>query len=185
MFNYHRRHCSCAQKWPEAFGCWNIQHARLLFGLCLNVLSKVKWFEDLKHQTSLKRRFQILSVLASKLWPNFTWQGVVFCLILTWDVLWWQWREPGNRGWWVMDTKCTASAGCLCFGADGPPHCSLHVPRSSSAVPVLRATGAGGEHLEFLCSHRRVLWDFFYRVWLSVELFSPPSGLLLGSSASL
>lgn len=35
------------------------------------------------------------------------------------------------------------------------------VPRFSSVVPVLRAAGAGGEHLELLCSHVWVMWGFF------------------------
>lgn len=55
------------------------------------------------------------------------------------------------------------------------------VPRFSSVVPVLRA--AGGEHLELLCSHVWVMWGFFPRQTLSVELFSAPPGLLRGSSA--
>lgn len=49
----------------------------------------------------------------------------------------------------------------------------LHTARPgvppSSAVSVLRATGAGGEHLELLCSHCQAAWDFSDRVWLSVE----------------
>lgn len=57
------------------------------------------------------------------------------------------------------------------------------VPRFSSVVPVLRAAGAGGEHLELLCSHVWVMWVFFPRQTLSVELFSAPPGLLRGSSA--
>lgn len=36
------------------------------------------------------------------------------------------------------------------------------VPRFSSVVPVLRAAGAGGEHLELLCSHVWVMWGFFF-----------------------
>lgn len=50
------------------------------------------------------------------------------------------------------------------------------VPPFSSVVPVFRA--AGGGHLEFLCCHHRVLGDFSDRLWLSVELFSTPPGLL-------
>lgn len=137
--------------------------------------------------------FQILSVLTSKLWPNFTWQDVVFCLIqkncsfgrgsgLTWDALWRQWGELGNRGWWVMDTECAARACCLCCGADGPPHCSARCPsfliccpspqsrrsrRRTFGVFVLPSPGVVG----FLRRSLAICWIVFRTAWFVVRLF--------------
>lgn len=202
MFNYHRKHYSHAQKWPEASVCWNIQQSRLHFGLHFNLLSSllVKWFYLQMDSKSFKAGkqlcriggagFQILSVLTSKLWPNFTWQNAVFCLIqkiallaeeavsrgMQCDDNEGNWGTEGG-GWWIPRARLECAA-CV-VEQMGLHTAQPSVPCSSSAVPVFRAAGAGGEHLEFLCLCCRVF------VWLSVELFSSPPGLLWSSCAFL
>lgn len=59
----------------------------------------------------------------------------------------------------------------------------------ASPVPHLLSQSSEPQEQEeniwsFLCSRRGLMWDFSDRVWLSVELFSAPPGLLRSSSAS-
>lgn len=69
-----------------------------------------------------------------------------------------------------MDAECGLEHAARVLEQMGLHTARPGVPPSSSAVPVLRATGAGGAHLEFLCSHCQAAWDLSDRVWLSVEL---------------
>lgn len=175
MFNYHRKHYSHAQKWPEASVSWNIQHFRLLFGLHLNLLSSLlmKWVYLQMDSKSFKTGkqhcliwgagFQILSVLTSKLWPDFTWQDAVFRLIqkialLAEETVSRGMQRDDNEGnwgteggeWWIQRARLECAA---CVVEQMGLHTARpSVPCSSSAVPVLGTAGARGEHLEFVCS---------------------------------
>lgn len=74
----------------------------------------------------------------------------------------------------VRDAECRAEHAAAARVSEQMGHIAPSgVPPSSSAVPALGATGAGGEHLEFSCSHCQAAWDFSDRGWLSVELFFP------------
>lgn len=132
--------------------------------------------------------FQILSVLTSKVWPNFTWQDAVCCLIQKiallaeeavslGEALWWQWGEPGNRGWWVMDAESTASACCLRCAADGPRRCSARCPLFLVCCPRLQSCGNrrrtfGGFVLAllgavgFFRQSLAICWIVFLAAWL-------------------